>query len=288
MWMGKIGQKSAAFINHKPFHPGNWQNQEKIWLAEQKHKEELRKQAELAERRAEEVKIQELRRALYSQGTAAANKTQASPKVEGDDAARKAALIEARKREAARAAAIRAAELRKGSVKSVLYDEDVYLGSHTQVWGSFFDKETQKWGFRCCRVCDKQVLSCPVAAAGSPEKTRGRKHRKRVRKDGPENQEDPREEPVGRDSCNVSASQDEKNHRDSESRADHSSGKSTGESAFYGQQRDKSNQEPGEACAKQEDDQKHKKKKLLDGKPREGGLAGILQLLKEENAFEHD
>ncbi|CBZ52674.1 Arabidopsis thaliana At4g37120/C7A10_240,related [Neospora caninum Liverpool] len=283
MWMGKIGQKSAAFINHKPFHPGSWQNQEKIWLAEQKHKEELRKQAELAERRAEEVKIQELRRALYNQGTSAST-PQVSPKVQEDEAARKAAAIEARKREAARAAAIRAAELRKGLVKSVLYEEDVYLGSHSHVWGSLFDKETNRWGFKCCGVCDKTVLKCPSTAAGSAETTHARKHRKRSRKEEAASPNPSKDERVGKDSGDVGAVQE---------------GKTEAELAARDDAKDVSRVEPvsAQSCSKTEEraveDSKRqqtedtKKRKVVANKnrSREGGLAGVLQLLKEENAF---
>ncbi|KAG9050501.1 mRNA splicing protein [Tulasnella sp. UAMH 9824] len=30
------------------------------------------------------------------------------------------------------------------------YDEDVYLGNHTSVWGSWYSKATGQWGFACC------------------------------------------------------------------------------------------------------------------------------------------
>merc|ERR1719482_1053948 len=32
------------------------------------------------------------------------------------------------------------------------YQEDVYHGNHSSVWGSWFDKETQQWGYACCRA----------------------------------------------------------------------------------------------------------------------------------------
>jgi len=62
--MGKIGAKSAAFINHKPFHPGNLQNLEAVWIAEQKAKDLEKRQAAMQDRRKQEVQIEELRRAL--------------------------------------------------------------------------------------------------------------------------------------------------------------------------------------------------------------------------------
>lgn len=65
MYMGKIGQKSAAFINHKPFHPGSYRNLEKVWIAEQAHAANLKKEQELLDKRQQESKVEELRRALH-------------------------------------------------------------------------------------------------------------------------------------------------------------------------------------------------------------------------------
>jgi pre-mRNA-processing factor SLU7 len=30
------------------------------------------------------------------------------------------------------------------------YEEDVYPGNHTSVWGSWYDKHTMQWGYQCC------------------------------------------------------------------------------------------------------------------------------------------
>lgn len=30
------------------------------------------------------------------------------------------------------------------------YEEDVFPGNHTSVWGSYFDKRSMRWGFKCC------------------------------------------------------------------------------------------------------------------------------------------
>ncbi|KAH8582396.1 mRNA processing-related [Cryptosporidium sp. chipmunk genotype I] len=38
----------------------------------------------------------------------------------------------------------------KKSVSSI-YVEDEYISNHTQIWGSYYDLETKKWGFRCCK-----------------------------------------------------------------------------------------------------------------------------------------
>lgn len=64
MFLGKVGQKSIAFINHKPFHPGNLQNLEKVWRAEEEEAANRKAQKEALERRRNEVQIEELRDAL--------------------------------------------------------------------------------------------------------------------------------------------------------------------------------------------------------------------------------
>ena len=45
------------------------------------------------------------------------------------------------------------------------FTEDVFLGNHSAVWGSFFCTETKKWGYKCCKLTTKTALKCPVAAA---------------------------------------------------------------------------------------------------------------------------
>ncbi|PFH34081.1 putative SLU7 splicing factor [Besnoitia besnoiti] len=34
------------------------------------------------------------------------------------------------------------------------YEEDVYIGNHTSVFGSWYNMATQKWGFKCCKQTD--------------------------------------------------------------------------------------------------------------------------------------
>lgn len=45
------------------------------------------------------------------------------------------------------------------------YNEDVLIGSHTAVWGSFFCTQTKKWGFKCCKSTDKRQAKCITAEA---------------------------------------------------------------------------------------------------------------------------
>ena len=47
----------------------------------------------------------------------------------------------------------------KGPARAVVrskYQEDVQVNNHTSVWGSYYDKRTGKWGFKCCHSVIKQ------------------------------------------------------------------------------------------------------------------------------------
>eukprot|EP00927_Polykrikos_kofoidii_P055906 TRINITY_DN50090_c0_g1_i1.p1 TRINITY_DN50090_c0_g1~~TRINITY_DN50090_c0_g1_i1.p1 ORF type:complete len:220 (+),score=45.83 TRINITY_DN50090_c0_g1_i1:220-879(+) len=46
--------------------------------------------------------------------------------------------------------------------ESNLWAEDVNVGTHTRIWGSWYDKEQQSWGFACCRGLKKKRLRCPA------------------------------------------------------------------------------------------------------------------------------
>ncbi|CDJ46277.1 hypothetical protein, conserved [Eimeria brunetti] len=174
MWIGKIGKKSAAFINHKPFHPGNFQNQEKVWLAEQKLKEEQKKEKELEERRREEVKIEELRRALRGEAKAALQlqkKEAVSPAEELRKKAKEAARLQALQRKQQEAQ-----NRLKKFAKSTLYDEDVLVLGHSAVFGSLYSKEESKWGYKCCGSLDRSA-PCTANQGGGEHRTKKRKNK---------------------------------------------------------------------------------------------------------------
>lgn len=40
------------------------------------------------------------------------------------------------------------------------YEENVLFGSHTQVWGSYYEKETGKWGYKCCKGMQRAEKNC--------------------------------------------------------------------------------------------------------------------------------
>lgn len=240
---------------------------------------------------------------MYNQGTAA---TQTKSKsTEESEAARRAAALEARKREAARAAAVRAAELRKGPVSSTLYREDVYVGTHSQVWGSFFDKGTQRWGFACCCICDKGELNCPSASNSSSSLSRLRKHRKRAREhEARGNMSEPLDEdsaPCRHEENNRGEGVRKKQHfgRDLEVPAITGQGctaaspcASRGPSPTLRETADSpsSSDKAGDVDSQAEGRNNKKRKAPCPAlhRSREGGLSSVLQLLKEQNAFADD
>eukprot|EP00968_Pinguiococcus_pyrenoidosus_P013869 scaffold1255_cov153-Pinguiococcus_pyrenoidosus.AAC.1 len=36
------------------------------------------------------------------------------------------------------------------------YEEDVFPGNHSSVWGSWYDTKLQRWGYRCCHSTNRQ------------------------------------------------------------------------------------------------------------------------------------
>ena len=52
-----------SFLNKKSWHTASFQNIEKVWIAEQKKKDEDRKQHERAKKLKEEVQAEELKKA---------------------------------------------------------------------------------------------------------------------------------------------------------------------------------------------------------------------------------
>mmetsp|Transcript_7958 Transcript_7958/g.20097 ORF Transcript_7958/g.20097 Transcript_7958/m.20097 type:complete len:673 (-) Transcript_7958:36-2054(-) len=42
------------------------------------------------------------------------------------------------------------------------YEEDVLVGNHSSIWGSWFDPVTKAWGFACCHQCMKNAYCVPI------------------------------------------------------------------------------------------------------------------------------
>jgi len=45
------------------------------------------------------------------------------------------------------------------SIPKTRYEEDVLTNGHSTVWGSWYDIKEAKWGYKCCRITEKNV-SC--------------------------------------------------------------------------------------------------------------------------------
>lgn len=194
-----------------------------VWLAEQKHKEEQKKQQELAERRAEEFKIEELRRALRGESDAAAailkqKQQQQEEENAADSLRRKAREAEVQQK---RMLQQQAALLRRQQpAKSSMYAEDVYTNGHTSVFGSFFCRESKQWGYKCCGSLQRSAI-CNAVHPGC-----GRNKKRKLRSGDSGTRNDPLCETEGatgeRDSESVppvpgppSSSEDKRNRDDS-------------------------------------------------------------------------
>ncbi|EAN34327.2 N-terminal domain of CBF1 interacting co-repressor CIR family protein [Theileria parva strain Muguga] len=169
MWMGKIGNKSAAFIRHKHFHPGTYQNMEKVWLAEEKQKAEERRQKEMKEKREEELKTLEIKRQIREQ----------------EELKRMEMILEEKRNKykvdrnfvsenqsgliltgpATSSTSPTPKSTNKEEKKLVIrsqYNEDVLKNGHTTVFGSYYDRDKKSWGYKCCKLTEKEA-KCPEA-----------------------------------------------------------------------------------------------------------------------------
>lgn len=71
-------------------------------------------------------------------------------------------------------------------VSSDLVKEDLLEADHKAVWGSFYDRETRRWGYGCCRGTDKGqpcVVAAAAAAAEQIEEQSAASQRKSSRRD---------------------------------------------------------------------------------------------------------
>ncbi|XP_053993863.1 uncharacterized protein LOC128884457 [Hylaeus volcanicus] len=179
MLLGKVGNKSIAFINHKPFHPGNLVNLERIWLAEQQAKENEKKQKEMLERRKHEVQIEELRKTLrtkeHEQLEESKRLTETlqsnsilntfSAKAQKDSSVglilpnhlkrkRNERFVKNHQKKQ------KTRHLSASTTFKVLskYKEDVVQNGHANVWGSYYDTSRSCWGYACCKDTQKDSI----------------------------------------------------------------------------------------------------------------------------------
>lgn len=66
-------------------------------------------------------------------------------------------------------------------VSSDLVREDLLQGGHSAVWGSFYSREEQRWGYACCRGLERQVRCRAEAKAEAEAEGPGRRRRARRR-----------------------------------------------------------------------------------------------------------
>ena len=178
---GRVGHKAGGFISKKFFHPSNYKNQEKLWSAIEAQKEQEKRQQELMKKREEERRVEMLKKEMQ----AATGKSESSVAPVGGlfaslsaaqmaDAEEKQsphelqAISETKKRLALLKEEPSGSTLRL-NVKS-RYPEDIHEKGHSEVWGSYFDMESKRWGYACCR-CLERGEPCPVAT-NSPKRRR--------------------------------------------------------------------------------------------------------------------
>jgi len=187
----RVGGKAGGFINKKFFHPSTMRNQEKLWKAQTEEEREARKQAELQKRRDEERQVEELRKQMYLSGqgkstdflssaaeaSAASSHLGSSEKNELKQAIaeqkRRAKLKRTQAEKAEKGASDEEADEppaksgRTGAARTFAksrYSEDVYESEHTSVWGSWYSRDEDKWGFGCCKLLVRNE-QCPLFEA---------------------------------------------------------------------------------------------------------------------------
>ncbi|KAL7065974.1 hypothetical protein ACR3K2_35800 [Cryptosporidium serpentis] len=148
MFIQKIGNKAAAFLNHKPFHPGNIRNLEKVWVAEEKQNEIEKKQLELQNKRKKEWEIETLKRTLKNLRSETYKQKKYLEITNNDYNNEYQSQI---------GILNNSFIVQELPVKCHLYHEDILINGHSKIWGSWYDCKLNKWGYSCCK---QTVKSC--------------------------------------------------------------------------------------------------------------------------------
>lgn len=158
MFINKIGNKCASFINHKYFHPGNLKNLEKVWLAEENERKRKEEEEKDRKKREEQVRMHFLKKQLRKCEEEKKKKYLMLENSHHDGSAKKRRISDMDDQTKVQTKN----ESNWSHKKSVLsiYNEDVYVNNHTYVYGSYYDREKQKWGYKCCKSIDKNSV-CP-------------------------------------------------------------------------------------------------------------------------------
>lgn len=155
----------------------------------EKAKEEEKIEQERQRRREEERQVDELRRQMQMRGQAKKEddvfkrtaQIETATGVEAEAQGQHKKRLQALKRldeETASGSANRAVS----SSISSRFKEDVVCRGHTEIWGSYYDPETHKWGYKCCQLKEKNI-QCPLA---DPEEGDSKKKRKKKRREANE------------------------------------------------------------------------------------------------------
>lgn len=211
----RVGGKAGGFINKKFFHPSTLRNQEKLWKAQTEEEREMRKQQELEKRRDEERQVEELRKQMYLSGqgkssdflSSAAEASAASSHLGNSEKEElKRAIAEQKRRTKLKRAQADKADKgasdeegdeppsKSGAAAAARtfaksrYPEDVYESEHTAVWGSWYSKDEDRWGFGCCKLLVRNE-QCPLFEASDDKP--GKKDKDKDRRDLSRRKEDP-------------------------------------------------------------------------------------------------
>lgn len=174
---GRVGHKAGGFISKKFFHPSNYKNQEKLWAAIEEKKEKEKRQEELMKKREEERRVELLKQEMagsnnistgsLSQGLNFASggglfvsaESHASGIKRNTPSVEDVASAETRRRLALLRSISDQGEGERASRRIVVrsrYPEDIHINGHSAVWGSYYDRDSKRWGYLCCKVLDKQ------------------------------------------------------------------------------------------------------------------------------------
>jgi len=155
----------------------------------EKAKEEEKIEKERQRRREEERQVDELRRQMQMRGQAKKEddvfkrtaQMEIATGVEAEAQAQHKKRLLALKRLDDETASGSTSRAVSSSISS-RYKEDVVCRGHTEIWGSHYDPETHKWGYKCCQLKEKNI-QCPLA---DPEEADSKKKRKKKRREADE------------------------------------------------------------------------------------------------------
>jgi hypothetical protein len=161
---GRVGHKAGGFISKKFFHPSSFKNQEKLWAAIESQKDQERRQEELMKKRDEERRVELLRQDIAQSSDKPSRQASAFSKLPSDQESSHTKTISIAEKTALNETKRRLEILQRESQEerkqvqwshskvSSRYKEDAIEYDHSQVWGSYFDIETKRWGYACCKV----------------------------------------------------------------------------------------------------------------------------------------